>query len=368
MWNETPFARRLGIQFPIVQGPLGGGASSVKLLSLVSNAGGLGSYGMQAVPGSRIRGLIHEIRSATDKPFSVNLWMPKPAEEVPVEGKALAAGIELLRPYYSELGIDLPTHFSQKAPDLHEQMAAILDARPPVFSFVFGIPSMEFLQACKARNILTMGTAASVEEAIALEKAGIDCIVASGYEAGGHKDSFLKAPEGSMMGTFALLPQVMDHVSVPVIAAGGIADARGLAAALALGAHGVQIGTAFLACDESTMAPMHRAILLDVGPKKTQLSRAFSGRLARGLRNRLMDELDNALPPVLPYPAQSALVDALNDAACKQGRTDLISIPAGQAVALVRSRSAEDLMEELVRETPRILQRVLSAGAPTCDT
>ena len=263
MWNDTAITRRLGIRYPIVQGPFGGGLSSARLVAAVSNAGGLGSFGAQGMTPNRIREVVREIRALTASPFAVNLWVS--TEDVGASGTTRStyeAALVPLAPFFSELRVPPPTFPLRGWATFDEQVSALLDARPPVFSFVFGVPPMPVIDECRRRSIVTIGAATTVDEAVALEESGVDVVVASGFEAGGHRPSFLRSPETSLTGLFSLLPQVCDAVDIPVIAAGGIADGRGVAAALALGAEGVQIGTAFLACEESNAPPAHREALL----------------------------------------------------------------------------------------------------------
>jgi nitronate monooxygenase len=217
----------------------------------------------------------------------------------------------------------------------------------PVFSFIFGVPPREILDECRANGIVTMGTATTADEAVALEQAKVDVIVASGFEAGGHRGSFLHSSEDSLTGTFSLVPQVVDRVSVPVVAAGGIADARGVAAALVLGAAGAQIGTAFLACEESGANSLHRQALLSHNVR-TALTRGFTGRLARAMRNPLLDTVNAAGVAILPYPLQRYLVRNLTALAEKAGRPDLMQMWSGQSASLAHYTSATELLESLV--------------------
>jgi nitronate monooxygenase len=223
-----------------------------------------------------------------------------------------------------------------------------------VFSFVFGVPDAAILAECRTRGVVTMGTATTVAEAVALDDAGVDVVIASGFEAGGHRASFLAPAESSLTGSLALVPQVVDAVKAPVVAAGGIADGRGVAAALVLGAAGVQVGTAFLACEESNAAPAHREAVLAAKSGGTLLTRAFSGRLARGLRNRLADHLAPVKDP-LPYPVQGDLLAPLRREALARNRADLLSLWAGQAAPLVRHRRAQDVFAALLAGTDALL-------------
>jgi nitronate monooxygenase len=366
MWHDTSLVSRLGIRFPIVQGPFGGFSTS-RLVAAVSNCGGLGSYGALGLTPAQITAIVSEIRGVTAAPFAINLWVsPDDPGARDVDRQAFEAALAPLLPYYAELGIAPPAFSSPAWPTFEEQIPALLDARPPVFSFIFGIPPAEIFAACRQRNMATMGVATTVDEAMAIEAAGADVVVASGFEAGGHRASFLKSAESSLMGTFSLIPQVADSVRVPVVAAGGIADGRGIAAALTLGADGVQIGTAFLACDESGAAPAHKEALLHSHATPTLLTRGYTGRLARGLTNRLGETLDPLARAgsFLPYPVQGVLIRELRAEAAKQGRTDLMPMWAGQSAPLVTHRHAAELFEDLVQETEHVLSERRGESTP----
>jgi len=357
MWTDTAITRRLGIAAPIVQGPFGGGLSSVKLTVAVSNTGGLGSFGANGLDAQQIAALVAELRRATDKPFAINLWVNDQPVALP-DKAAFARFQSFFAPYYRDLNIDAPPQPVRFAPDYDAQIDAVLEARPPVLSFVFGCPAKTVLEACRARGIVTIGTATTPDEACALEAAGIGAVVATGAEAGGHRPSFLKSAEESLTGTLALIPRIVDAVKIPVIAAGGIADGRGIAAALALGASAAQIGTAFLACDESAAPAIHREALFKYKASDTALTRVFSGRLVRTIRNRLFDELEAHGSELAPFPIQNWLSGSLRAAAIEQGRGDLLSLQAGQAGTQLRYRSAAFLMIALMRETEAAVARL----------
>jgi nitronate monooxygenase len=359
MWSKTPAAHRLGIDWPILQGPFGGGLSSVRLAAEVSNAGGLGSFGAHHLAPAAIRQTIVALRGATARPFAVNLWVSNEDPEVASFGRAeLQKHLARLRPFYDELGVPLPAAPERYGERFEEQVEALIEAAPPVFSFVYGIPEPHILEACRARRIVTVATVTTPEEAIAAEAAGVDLIVATGSDAGGHRVSFLHRSEDVLTGTFSLIPQVRDSVRLPVIAAGGIADGRGIAAALMLGADGVQIGTAFLACEESAASPPHRAALFSQDARRTVLTRAFTGRLARGIPNRYVEEMSRHEGDFAPYPAQSWLAGGFKQAAIGAGRGDLISLWAGQAAPLVRHKLARGLFDELVATTGAALAQL----------
>jgi nitronate monooxygenase len=356
-WQRTPATTLLGIEYPIVLGPFGGGLSSVDLVVAVSESGGLGSFGAFHLSPDEIRALASEIRSRTAKPFALNLWISNhDPGGLGMTAEQHAAGVARFARFYHELGVTPPPPPppAPLAQNVGAQIEALLDARPPAFSFVFGLPSPDVIDACRQRGIVTMATITTIDEALAAEQAGVDVIVASGFEAGGHRISFLRPAEESLIGTVALIPTVVDRVSLPVIAAGGIADGRGIAAALTLGASGVQIGTAFLACEESGAPPIHRERLFSDDARHTGLTRAFTGRLARGLRNTLMAAGDE-MTERLPYPAQGWFTSSFRKAAIEQGRWDLMSLWAGQAAPLLKHRNARELFTALVRETDSLL-------------
>jgi nitronate monooxygenase len=284
-WNKTRVASTLGIEYPIIQGPLGG-LSTQRLTATVSNFGGLGSFGAHGLSPSAIGDVIAEIRALTAKPFAINLWVSMEDEDARTSGREeFARSLATLDGHIKALGGTPPAYRPYVPIRFEDQARVLLDAKVPVFSFIYGIPPKEILDECRAQGILTIGTATTSSEAAALDQAGVNIIVASGFEAGGHRGSFLLSAEESLTGTFSLTPQVADTVSVPVVAAGGIADARGVLAAFALGAEGVQIGTAFLATEESGASSLHRNALLSEKARSTALTRGFTGRLARGIRN-----------------------------------------------------------------------------------
>lgn len=367
MWTDTPVTRRMGIRYPIVQGPFGGGLSSARLASTVANAGGLGSFGAQGMAPERIAEVVREIRALTDAPFAVNLWVStEDAGTDEVSRDAYDAALVPFAPFFAALGVEPPGLPFRTWPRFDDQVAALIDARPPAFSFVFGVPSPDVLDACRRSGIVTLGTATTVEEATTLEAAGVDIVVASGFEAGGHRTAFLRPPEAALTGTLSLIPQVVDAVGIPVVAAGGIVDGRAVAAALALGAGGVQIGTAFLACEESNAPPAHRDALFSPRAAHTVLTRAFSGRLARGLANTLAEAQERHHAPLLPYPLQGQLVGALREEALRRGRTDLVAFWGGQSAPLLRHRRATDLFRDLVDGTHAAIARLdARAGSAT---
>ena len=362
-WNQTPLSNRLGIEYPIIQGPLGG-LSSQRLTAAVSNFGGLGSFGAHGLTPGVIKDAVAEIRALTSKPFAVNLWVSMEDEGAFSSGEeAFTKALATISGHIEELGGALPAYQPYGPIRFEDQARVLLDAKVPVFSFIYGIPPKEILDECRTNGIVIVGTATTPDEAVALQDAGVDVIVASGFEAGGHRGSFLRPSEESLTGTFSLVPQVADLVDVPVVAAGGIADARGVVAALALGADGVQMGTAFLACEESGANACHRAALLGGKAGDTALTRGFTGRLGRGIKNELLEELNRPGVDILPYPLQRFLMKSLSGVAEKADRPELLTMWAGQSANLSRHTDATTFLRSLVSEVSPIANAVLQWNA-----
>ena len=339
----------LGIDSPVVLGPFGG-LSSIALTAAVSDGGGLGSFGLYGYTPERIRDTIAALRAATPRPVAVNLWLPRGDEVTPTDVD-VAPFLRAAEQLFAAAGIAPPVVPAAYLTPIADQLEAVFDARPDVLSVVYGVPDAETLARARALGIRVIGTATSVAEAVALEGAGVDAVVATGAEAAGHRVSFLADPAHSLVGTFALVPQVVDAVSVPVIAAGGVADRRGVAAAFALGADGVQVGTAFLRTRQSAATAGHRAAIAAAADTDTVLTRAMSGRLARGIPNRAMRELE-AGGMIAPFPAQNWLTGAFRTAAAASGDADLVSLWAGQAAGLARLDDAVDVLAELRAGVP----------------
>lgn len=354
---STEAMRRLGLRHPFVQGPFGGGLSTPQLAAAVAERGGLGSFGAHIQSGEEILATAQSIRALTAGPFALNLWVsnhdPGGLDFTPADFARVA---KVFAPYFAELGAPVPElpRSSEVAHRFEDQVQAVLEARPPAFSFVFGVPSAEILRTCRDRGIVTLGAATSIAEAQALDEAGVDVIVATGAEAGGHRPSFLARAEESLMGTFALVQLVVPRVKAPVLAAGGIASGRGIRAALALGAQGAQIGTAFLACDESGATPAHKAALFGERARHTTLTRSFSGRLARGITNRWTREMEGRTAELAPYPLQGWFTGQLRRAALAHGGdapTELASLWSGQVAPNLSHRNVSALVSALVHDT-----------------
>jgi nitronate monooxygenase len=354
---QTVLMQRLRLTHPIIQAPMAGGATTVGLVAAVCEAGALGFIGAAYLTPPQIIEVSRELRARTSRPFGINLFAPLPAPDEPRDpGPAL----ERLAPFHAELGLPPPTVPALAGNPFSDQLAAALESGASVFSFTFGILPASAIEAIKARGMFLIGTATTVEEAKQLEAAGVDAVVAQGSEAGAHRGTFAADFAAAMVGTMALVPQVADAVTVPVIASGGIMDGRGIAAALALGASAVQMGTAFLTCDEAGVPEAHKEAILKAREHETRLTRAFSGRPARGIVNRFMTEVDRADAPeaILPYPLQNALTRPVRNAAAKQGRGEYLSLWAGQGVRLARRQAAADLIARLAEETEAVVRRL----------
>ena len=354
-WPDTRVSRLLALDRPVVQGPFGGGLSNVALTAAIADAGGLGSFGLHHLDPAEIRDIGHQLHAATRRSFALNLWVSNhdlPESEMTRE--RFDAAVSRLEPLYDEVGVAAPAYPERFSARFEDQAGAVLEARPAAFSVVFGVPDERVLAAFSDAGIVTLGTATTPDEAVALDEAGIDIVVASGAEAGGHRGAFLAQAEDSLVGTLPLVRIAVEEVQAPVIAAGGIADARGILAALALGAEGVQIGTAFLATDESAATAQHKAQLLGQGARHTTLTRAFSGRLARGIATQLAERL-TATGTIEPYPYQGYLLGPILKAARAQGRTDVVAMWAGQATPLLEHRSAAALYAALTDGTDQLV-------------
>jgi len=344
MIKASSLMSRLGLSSPVIQAPMAGGSDSPALAAAVSAAGGLGSLGCAYLTANQIGAAAQAIKARTDRPFALNLFAPLPDPGPADATRALAA----MAPYFESLGLPAPEAPKPPAIRFEDQAQAVLESGAAVFSFTFGIPAA-VIPAFKARGVLLIGTATTVAEALALEAAGVDAIVVQGAEAGGHRGAFLAPVKESLIGTMALTPQVVDAVSVPVIASGGIMDGRGIAAALVLGAQAVQMGTAFLTCDEAGASAAYRAALTASDETSTGLTRAFSGRSARGLVNRVTREVGE--DAILPFPLQNQLTRPMRTEATRQGKADYLSMWAGQGLRTLRALPAAELMAALERET-----------------
>jgi nitronate monooxygenase len=333
---------------------MAGGPGTPELAAAVSNSGGLGFLGINYLTPRQIEEAINRTRRLTQKPFGVNLFAPESSQ--PLSGDIDSAKA-FLATFHTQLGIAPPVLPEQADENFEQQLEVVLQMHVPVVSFTMGIPPMEKLRAGGAYVI---GTATTVEEAQRIERAGFDAVVAQGSEAGAHRGTFAVKEESALIGTMALVPQIVDAVSIPVIASGGIMDGRGVVAALALGAQAVQMGTAFLCCDEAGTGAAYRQALLGAQEHQTTLTRAFSGRLARGVRNEFIDGMKAARVEPLSFPWQNALTRPMRQAARGAEVAGLQSLWAGQGLRMLRSQPAGDVMARLKKEIAACRERLLA--------
>jgi nitronate monooxygenase len=345
-WTDTPLAGLLGTRYPLIQAPMAG-VNTPELVAAVSDAGALGSLGGAAFGPDQLREQLAAIRRLTDAPFGVNLFAPLRTPEAP---DAVAAMLGRLAPYRERLGLGPGEAPSHPEPPFEVQLEVLLERSPPVFSFTFGVPPEGALQALRDAGTTLIGTATTTAEAAEIEAAGCDAVVAQGSEAGGHRGTFAAEFEAALVGSIALVPQVADRVDIPVIAAGGIMDGRGIAAALALGAEGVQMGTAFIGVEESGAPPAYARSISEADEASTTVTRAFTGRPARALRTRWVDEVEAAGAEIPAFPLQAMLMLELRAAGFERGELDAVMRLAGQGAPMIRGGAAADLVAELVRE------------------
>jgi nitronate monooxygenase len=347
----TSFTQQIGIDYPLIQAPMAG-TSTVALAVAVANSGGLGSFAAGTLAPEAICTGVAAIRAQVAKPFNVNLFVIESATPGATE---LEAAFALLNPIRAELGLAPATPPAKYSQDYREQLDTVIALKVPLVSATFGLMDAVSIERLHAAGGRVIGVATNVAEALAWEANGADFICAQGAEAGGHRGTFIGRAEDSMIGSMALVPQVVDAVRVPVIAAGGIMDGRGIAAALALGAQAAQLGTAFVACAEAASHAAWKELLRSASDTSTRATRTFSGRHSRGIVNeyvRRMAPYESSLPA---YPVQNALTAEIRKAAAAANRPDYLSLWAGQAAGMSRAREpgihAADLVAQLVRET-----------------
>ena len=347
-WPDTRLLERIGSEAPIVQAPMAGGGGVALAVGAIEG-GALGSLPCGMLSPAQVREQAAAVREAARGPLNLNFFcheMPEGADEGPWRA--------LLQPYYDEFGAGPAEPAPLRMPFDDAACAAVEDVRPEVVSFHFGLPGEDLLRRVKATGALILGNATNVEEALWLEARGVDAVIAQGWEAGGHTGRFLDR-SAEPLGLFALLPRVADAVRVPVIATGGIGDARGIAAALMLGASAVQLGTAYLHCPEATISAFHRALLADGPP--TLFTNLLTGGLARGFAGRLVRELGPVRPEAPPYPLAAVALAPIRAAAEARGDYGFGPLWAGQAAALGERLPARDLTRKLAAEALALLTR-----------
>ncbi|NHM07595.1 nitronate monooxygenase [Flavobacterium sp. CYK-4] len=345
--NKNKVREMLSIKYPLFQGPFGGGYSTPSLVSKVSNLGGLGGYGAYQLTPERIKAVIQEIKQLTNKPFNINLWVNDADADNEISDELYSLIVANYKEYFDLLNVPIPDKPKPVAKQFEKQVEMVLSQEVPVFSFVFGIPNPTILREFKRRGIKTIGAATTLEEGLLLEETDVDLIVASGFEAGGHRPSFLLPVEESYRGTFVLVQQLAKRISKPIIAAGGITNGSAASAALTLGASGVQVGTAFLACEESGITEDYRNVLFSQRANNTILTKDFTGRIGRGIPGILTEQVK--LDRTLPFPIHSQFIAPLRKAALEQGKLDLIPFWAGQNVSEIEFRKAAMVFNDIVK-------------------
>ncbi|BCG91661.1 NAD(P)H-dependent flavin oxidoreductase [Mesorhizobium sp. 131-2-1] len=354
MWPNRRLCDLLKVEHPIIQAPMAGSATP-ELAAAVSNAGGLGSLGCAMMQPDDLRAVARQMRASTGRQFNLNFFVhPRPDTSDAI----LARALERVRPYYKELSLgEPPARLPAMGPGFDDtRLDLVLEIRPPVVSFHFGMPDVAKVARLKQAGIVVISTATNVAEARKLADGGADAVIAQGWEAGGHRGAHAPTGPGDGVGVMALVPQVVDAVDLPVIAAGGIADGRGIAAAFALGASGVQIGTGFLSCDEAGTDRPRRALIRSATDMDTMVSNAFSGRAARTKRTRYALEMEEQQTRLPDFPQMYALSGPLGDADAAMGRGDFAFHLYGQAAALNRELPAAQLLRMLVAEADAIFR------------
>ena len=353
MWKDRRILDLLGIELPIIQAPMAG-ANLSDMVIAVSEAGGLGSLPCALLSPDKAREELSRIRQRTSKPVNVNFFCHRP----PVfDAEREAAWKRHLKDFYLELGLDpdMPTPPSARAPFDEDFLSLVEEFKPEVVSFHFGLPSQDLLMRVKNTGAKVLSSATTVDEARWLENEGCDAVIAQGFEAGGHRGIFLSDDISTQVGTMALVPQVVDAVKVPVIAAGGIADARGIVAAFALGASAVQIGTAYLFTPEATISPVHRRALKGKDSEATALTNVFTGRPARGIVNRIMREVGPISPLAPAFPLAGGALAPLRQKSEPLGSGNFMPLWSGQAARLSSELPAGELTKHLAQEALAML-------------
>ncbi len=348
--NRQPenLLRILNITYPIIQAPMAGGATTAELVSAVSNSGALGSLGAGYLSPEKTESEIKAIRNLTNKPFAVNVFIPEHSE---FDINKINRMNNRLNQYRELFNLPFNPIISPPNPNLfNEQLEIIIKHRVPIFSCTFGMPSKEVILRLKKHDIVIIATATTVEEGLALEQQGVDIVIAQGIEAGGHRGTFLKTPIDKQPSVMTLVPQLVDQLNIPVVAAGGIMDARGYQAALCLGAVGVQMGTAFLTTEESGISELYKQTLLESHTDKTVITKIFSGKPARGIKNRFVKEMEIHQDDIPDYPIQNSMTRDIRKAAQMNNNPEYLSLWAGSGVSQCQKTNAHDLISQILSQ------------------
>lgn len=353
LWKNK-LTELLQIKYPIIQAPMAGGPTTTMLVAAVSNAGGLGMIGAGYSDAMSLRNQIKEIRKATDKPFGVNLFIPNPYT---FEKEKINNANIILEAIREELSastwISMPNYEDDLAV-FNEQVQIVIEENVPVCSFTFGVPSEELTVKLKRHSVFLMGTATTVKEAIINEQAGMDAVVVQGTEAGGHRGTFRMESQNSLIGLMSLIPQAADQIKIPIIAAGGIMDGRGIMAAKVLGAQAVQLGTAFLVCEESGAASVHKNAIVQSTEDHVVLTKSFSGKTARGLHNQFIEKMKDLEEGLPDFPLQNELTKGIRKAAAMKENPEFMSLWSGQSPRLAKKQTVQELMKNLIQHTEKI--------------
>jgi nitronate monooxygenase len=354
MWDNE-LTRLLNVEYPIIQAPMAGGVTSPDLIAAVSNSGGLGMMGAGYLAPGQVREQIRQIRKLTNKPFGINLFVPTEYTIDQQEINLVNHSMKHIKEKLNIQGEDIKIpSFEENLENFMEQIKVIIDEKVPICTFTFGIPSAKVLAQLKDISIIVLGTATTVDEAILNEKAGMDAVVLQGSEAGGHRGTFQGNSRESLIGLISLIPQATDHTHLPLIAAGGIMDGRGVMAAKCLGAKGVQMGTAFLTCEESGANQVYKDAILHTTEDQTVLTHAFSGKMARGIKNTFITEMEKSQLEIPLYPIQNELTKGIRKAAGALKNPEYMSLWSGQSPRLTKSITAKKLMEQIISEAEKV--------------
>lgn len=354
MWNNNAITEKLQIEYPIIQAGMAGGTTTPALVAAVSNVGGLGTLGAGYMSAEQMRKAIKEIKVLTNQPFAVNLFIP---ETPTVLHDEIELANDLLRPYREALELKEPEVQTPSVELFDQQLEVIMEEQVPVCSFTFGVPSKGMVQELKGKGIVVIGTGTTVKEALINEEHDVDMVVMQGSEAGGHRGTFTDSFDHGMIGTMSLIPQTVDAVTIPVIAAGGIMDGRGVLAALTLGAEAVQMGTAFVTTLESGAQKQHIDSILNSTEDQTVVTSVFSGKPARGIQNDFITSMTPYASSLPSYPILNSLTTAIRKESANTGRPEWMHLWSGQSPRLSRKEHAKDLITSLVKQIEGIVNK-----------
>ncbi|UXR78814.1 MULTISPECIES: nitronate monooxygenase [unclassified Staphylococcus] len=354
MWYQTAITEQCGIQLPIIQAGMAG-STTPELVASVSEAGGLGTIGAGYMTPEKLTQEIQRVKQLTSKPFAVNLFVPESFTYTEADVDTMNAH---LHSYREALSITTPKPGAHD-PEIFQQLVnVVVEQSVAVCAFTFGVPTIDVVSQLHDAGIVVVGSATTVAEAQEVERMGMDAVVAQGSEAGGHRAAFQQDGASALVGTMALVPQIVDHVKIPVIAAGGIMDGRGWVASHVLGAAGVQLGTAFLTTKESASKSVRRQAILNSVETDTVVTKVLSGKAARGIRNGLIDDLESIRHQVLPYPIQNDVTKQIRATAAQEGNADWTHIWSGQGARLARDTDVKTLMNTLLTEAQQQVDRL----------